>query len=85
MCDSRYFIVDAKAIHMGLFYFVYLVPIKCFSYHLQMNVNIFMQVVLPNLATLRLGVYEETGKLIGFRILPLEGLRPGKLAESKPW
>lgn len=43
-----------------------------------------MQVVLPNLATLRLGVYEETGKLIGFRILPLEGLRPGKLAESKP-
>ena len=36
-----------------------------------------LQVVLPNLAIIRLGVYEESGKLIGHRIMPVEGLRPG--------
>ncbi|XP_050405762.2 1-phosphatidylinositol 4,5-bisphosphate phosphodiesterase beta-1 isoform X2 [Patella vulgata] len=38
---------------------------------------VFKKVVLPNLATLRIVVYEETGKLIGHRVLPVEGLRPG--------
>ncbi|XP_070179515.1 1-phosphatidylinositol 4,5-bisphosphate phosphodiesterase classes I and II-like [Littorina saxatilis] len=38
---------------------------------------VFKKVVLPNLAIIRLGVYEETGKLIGHRIMPVEGLRPG--------
>ncbi|ESO90162.1 hypothetical protein LOTGIDRAFT_123959 [Lottia gigantea] len=38
---------------------------------------VFKKVVLPNLATLRIAVYEETGRLIGHRILPVEGLRPG--------
>ncbi|XP_076463725.1 1-phosphatidylinositol 4,5-bisphosphate phosphodiesterase beta-1-like [Babylonia areolata] len=38
---------------------------------------VFKKVVLPNLAIVRLGVYEETGKLIGHRIMPVEGLRPG--------
>jgi len=35
------------------------------------------QVVLPNLAVIRIGVYEETGKIIGHRVLSVEALRPG--------
>jgi phosphatidylinositol phospholipase C beta len=35
------------------------------------------QVVLPDLAVIRIAVYEETGKLIGQRILPLDGLQAG--------
>ncbi|KAL8572076.1 hypothetical protein ACOMHN_026701 [Nucella lapillus] len=38
---------------------------------------VFKKVVLPNLALLRLGVFEETGKLIGHRIVPVEGIKPG--------
>ena len=38
-----------------------------------------VQVVLPELAVLRIAVYEDTGKLIGQRILPLDGLQAGKL------
>ena len=37
----------------------------------------YFQVVLPDLAVLRIGVYEDTGKLIGQRILPLDGLQAG--------
>ena len=33
--------------------------------------------VLPDLAVIRIAVYEETGKLIGQRILPLDGLQAG--------
>ncbi len=33
--------------------------------------------VLPNLATLRIGVYDENSKLLGHRVLPVEGIRPG--------
>ena len=36
------------------------------------------QVVLPDLAVFRIAVYEETGKLIGQRILPLDGLQAGQ-------
>ena len=43
------------------------------------NVFHLPQVVLPNLAIIRLGVYEESGKLIGHRIMPVEGLRPGQI------
>jgi phosphatidylinositol phospholipase C, beta len=35
------------------------------------------QIVLPDLAILRIAVYEETGKLIGQRVLPLDGLQAG--------
>ena len=35
------------------------------------------QVVLPDLAVLRFGVYDENGKLLGQRILPLDGLQAG--------
>ncbi|XP_014211046.1 1-phosphatidylinositol 4,5-bisphosphate phosphodiesterase-like [Copidosoma floridanum] len=38
---------------------------------------VFRKVVLPDLAVLRFGVYEESGKLIGQRILPLDGLQVG--------
>lgn len=37
----------------------------------------FFQVVLPDLAVLRFGVYDENGKLLGQRILPLDGLQAG--------
>lgn len=33
--------------------------------------------VLPDLAVLRFAVYEDTGKLIGQRVLPLDGLQSG--------
>ncbi|KAJ8045277.1 1-phosphatidylinositol 4,5-bisphosphate phosphodiesterase beta-4 [Holothuria leucospilota] len=36
---------------------------------------VFRKVVLPDLAVLRIAVYEENGKLIGQRILPLDGLQ----------
>jgi len=39
------------------------------------------QVVLPDLAVFRIAVYEETGKLIGQRILPLDGLQAGKCTQ----
>ncbi|XP_059176401.1 1-phosphatidylinositol 4,5-bisphosphate phosphodiesterase classes I and II-like isoform X4 [Physella acuta] len=39
---------------------------------------VFKKIVLPNLATVRIAVYEEQGKsIIGHRVLPVEGLRPG--------
>ncbi|XP_048737341.1 1-phosphatidylinositol 4,5-bisphosphate phosphodiesterase beta-4-like isoform X2 [Ostrea edulis] len=38
---------------------------------------VFRKVVLPDLAVLRIAVYEDTGKLIGQRILPLDGLQSG--------
>jgi hypothetical protein len=34
-------------------------------------------VVLPDLAALRFGVYDENGKCLGQRILPLDGLQAG--------
>ncbi|XP_015748806.1 PREDICTED: 1-phosphatidylinositol 4,5-bisphosphate phosphodiesterase beta-1-like, partial [Acropora digitifera] len=37
----------------------------------------FKKVVLPSLAVLRMAVYEEGGKLLGQRILPVDGLSPG--------
>jgi len=41
-----------------------------------------VQVVLPDLAVFRIAVYEETGKLIGQRILPLDGLQAGKFSDN---
>ncbi|KYM81957.1 1-phosphatidylinositol-4,5-bisphosphate phosphodiesterase [Atta colombica] len=38
---------------------------------------LFRKIVLPDLAVLRFGVYEENGKLLGQRILPLDGLQAG--------
>lgn len=38
---------------------------------------VFRKIVLPDLAVLRFAVYEENGKLIGQRILPLDGLQKG--------
>ncbi|XP_043266529.1 1-phosphatidylinositol 4,5-bisphosphate phosphodiesterase classes I and II isoform X2 [Venturia canescens] len=38
---------------------------------------IFKKVVLPELASIRLAVYEESGRFIGHRVLPVVGLCPG--------
>lgn len=35
------------------------------------------QVVLPTLASLRIAVFEEGGKFIGHRIIPVSAIRPG--------
>ncbi|XP_015229326.1 PREDICTED: 1-phosphatidylinositol 4,5-bisphosphate phosphodiesterase beta-3 [Cyprinodon variegatus] len=37
----------------------------------------FHKVVLPSLASLRIAVFEENGKFIGHRILPVSAIRPG--------
>ncbi|OCT79252.1 hypothetical protein XELAEV_18026060mg, partial [Xenopus laevis] len=38
---------------------------------------VFKKVVLPSLACLRIAAYEEGGKFIGHRLLPVPALRPG--------
>lgn len=38
---------------------------------------IFKKVVLPDLACLRIAAYDEGGKFLGHRVLPVIGLRPG--------
>ncbi|XP_030073564.1 LOW QUALITY PROTEIN: 1-phosphatidylinositol 4,5-bisphosphate phosphodiesterase beta-3 [Microcaecilia unicolor] len=38
---------------------------------------VFQKVVLPTLASLRIAVFEEGGKFIGHRILPVSAIRPG--------
>lgn len=38
---------------------------------------VFRKVVLPDLAVLRIAVYDENGKMLGQRILPLDGLQAG--------
>lgn len=38
----------------------------------------FSKIILPELAMLRLAVIEENGRVLGQRILPVKGLRPGK-------
>lgn len=38
---------------------------------------VFRKVVLPDLAVIRIGVHDENGKLLGQRILPLDGLKAG--------
>lgn len=36
-----------------------------------------LQIVLPTLASLRIAVFEENGKFVGHRILPVSAIRPG--------
>ncbi|UYV82929.1 PLCB2 [Cordylochernes scorpioides] len=43
---------------------------------------IFKKVVLPDLAVLRIAVYEENGRFIGHRILPVVGLRPVHVVQA---
>lgn len=42
-----------------------------------MSVFCFPKVVLPTLASLRIAVFEEGGKFIGHRIIPVSAIRPG--------
>lgn len=37
----------------------------------------YFQVVLPELASIRLAAYEEGGRFLGHRVLPVVGLCPG--------
>ena len=41
------------------------------------KIVVSFQIVLPELAVLRFGVYDESGRLLGQRVLPLEGLQSG--------
>lgn len=45
--------------------------------NIECNLNIFSQVVLPTLASIRIAVFEEGGKFIGHRIIPVSAIRPG--------
>ena len=47
------------------------------SLPLNEHINANLQVVLPELAVLRFGVYNEEGKLLGQRILPFNDLQAG--------
>lgn len=38
---------------------------------------VFRKVVLPDLAVIRIGVFDENGKMLGQRILPMDGLQAG--------
>ena len=38
-----------------------------------------LQVILPTLASLRIAAFEEGGKFIGHRIIPVSAIRPGVL------
>ena len=37
---------------------------------------------MPELAMLRIAVFEDNGKMVGHRILPVESLRPGEIASE---
>lgn len=50
--------------------YCHIVPLLCIWFYGN-------QVVLPDLAVIRIGVYDENGKLLGQRILPLDGLQAG--------
>lgn len=41
------------------------------------EVFLFKKIILPDLAWIRFAVYEESGKFIGHRVVPVVGLRPG--------
>ena len=55
------------------------VPRKVTRLYKSSSIFLF-KVVLPNLAVLRIAVYEESGKLIGHRVLPVDSIQPGKIA-----
>lgn len=48
-----------------------------FHQTLILTIRLF-QVVLPTLASLRIAVYEDSGRVIGHRIIPVCAIRPGK-------
>lgn len=40
--------------------------------------SVVPQVVLPTLASMRISVFEDGGKFIGHRIIPVNAIRPGE-------
>lgn len=63
------------SLHMNIF--KYYLEFTWMLKGIQIFLKFCLQVVLPDLAVLRIAVYEDTGKLIGQRILPLDGLQSG--------
>lgn len=53
----------------------------CYLYGLtcpvRVRLQLFPQVILPTLASLRIAAFEEGGKFIGHRIIPVSAIRPG--------
>lgn len=56
---------------------------KSFSTMASTPVSFSLQVVLPTLASLRIAVFEENGKFIGHRILPVSAVRPGQYTQTE--
>lgn len=48
-----------------------------FTFYIENVRNFCLQVVLPQLAMLRIAAHEESGRLLGHRVLPVLGLCPG--------
>lgn len=67
---------------MGPFVFPHQKDFNCYcsfalTTHFLLHPLILSQVILPDLAVLRIAVYDDNNKLIGQRILPLDGLQAG--------
>ena len=50
---------------------------SCFPKKSMKGIILCLQVILPDLAVLRIAVYDDNNRLIGQRILPLDGLQAG--------
>lgn len=57
---------------------------ECLTIHILIFCTYISQVVLPTLASLRIAVFEEGGKFIGHRIIPVSAIRPGDLIVVVP-
>lgn len=53
--------------------------------HVNVVIFCFIKVVLPTLASLRIAVFEEGGKFIGHRIIPVSAIRPGDITTTTPY
>ena len=69
----------ASTVHLPIHTYLWYANTFTIYFHFQCILfpNFSLQVVLPDLAVLRFGVYDENGKLLGQRILPLDGLQAG--------
>lgn len=54
-----------------------IVPNNCINPIYDEEPFVFKKVVLPELASIRIAAYEDSGRLIGHRVLPVVGLCPG--------
>lgn len=63
--------------------FVNSVLLTSHHFDIYVNTRLSLQVVLPTLASLRIAVFEENGKFIGHRILPVSAIRPGQYTHTR--